>query len=129
MDVYSEGGNEKWKGSLSRISAFVDPQTQSASVFIELKKSREYPLYEGQYLRAIFNGRTIESVMEIPRNAVFNSNEVYVVRDNQLYKETINIHKMGEETLVFSGLEEGSLVVVEPLINIPERTQVTILGN
>ena len=65
--------------------------------------------------------------MEIPRKAVFNSNEVFVVKDSLLLKKDINVIKTTEETLFFNGLEESLKIVVEPLINASENTKVKLL--
>jgi len=129
VDVFSEDGSAKWTGQIVRKSGFVDPQTQSVGVFISVVPNEDMPLYEGQYLRAVFTGKEISNAMRIPRNAVFNSDEVFIVRDDELYKEKINIHKLADETVIFSGIPEGIYVVTEPLINIPERTRVEITNN
>jgi len=55
--------------------------------------------------------------MEIDRSAVYNFNEVFTVIDGKLEKKIIDVLKINQETLLFSGLDEGTLVVVEPLVN------------
>jgi len=65
--------------------------------------------------------------MEIPRNAVFNTNEVFTVEDGKLMKHTITISKINEKTLIFTGLEEGIELVVEPLVNALENSRVEIV--
>ena len=76
----------------------------------------------GEYFLAHFPVRPIEGVMEIPRNSIFNSNEVFVARSGRLAKEKINIVKVNESTLIFNGLPEGDSVVVQQLINVSEGT-------
>lgn len=129
VEVFSEDRSLKWDGTITRKSAFVDPSTQSVSVFIQIQSTPKQPLYEGQYLRALFSGRNVDNAMEIPRNAVFNNNEVFVVRNGELVKEIVDIKKVNDETLIFSGLEEGIDIVVEPLVNIPERSKVDVIRN
>lgn len=129
VDIYAEDTDDHWKGFITRKSGFVDPQTQSVSVFITVIPDSESPLFEGQYLRAVFTGKVIESAMRLPRNAVFNFDEVFIVKNNELFKEQIQIHKVSDNSIVFSGLPEGTHVVTEPLINIPERTRVEIINN
>ena len=70
----------------------------------------------------------IANSMLLPRNAVFNSNEVFIVVDGKLKKREINVIKWNESTLVFNGLNEGDKVVAEPLINVRENSPVGILG-
>lgn len=129
VEVLSEDRTDRWPGKVIRKADFVDPTTQSVSVFIALSSTKDQPLYEGQYLRAVFSGRVIDSAMEIPRNAVFNSNQVFTVNDGKLNKKVIDIHKINNETLVFSGLEEGTILVTEPLVNAREGSLVQIENN
>ena len=129
IEVLSEDGTARWQGKVVRKADFVDPATQSVSVFISLSSTKDQPLYEGQYLRAVFSGRVINGAMEVPRNVVFNSNQVFTVNDGKLNKKVIDIHKINNETLVFSGLEEGTILVTEPLVNAREGSLVQINNN
>lgn len=112
----TEGGVNQWGGKITRIGDYVNPNTQSIDVFINiLEKSK--PIYDGQYLQAVIPGKKVKNGMLIPREAIFNGNEVFVLQDSLLKVHKINIHKMNPETVVFNGLSEGVDVVVEPLIN------------
>lgn len=126
--VSTEDGSKNWTGKILRKSEFVEPSTQSISVFVGLTSTRENPLYLGLYLKAHFPGVVIENAMEVPRNAVFNQNEVFVVKDGRLSKREIRVLKVDEKTLIFAGLDKGLDVVVEPLINAMENTKVKVLG-
>jgi hypothetical protein len=81
------------------------------------------------YLKAVFPGIIVRNAMQMPRNAVFNTNEVFVVKDGRLAKAQISIYKVDEKTLIFSGLEEGMDLVVEPLVNATEDLKVEIFGS
>ncbi|MDA3954611.1 MAG: HlyD family efflux transporter periplasmic adaptor subunit [Bacteroidales bacterium] len=128
VKIYSELSSAKWQGKVVRKSKFVDPNTQSQQLYIRLSNSKENPLLVGEYLKATFPGRSVNNVMEAPRNAVFNSNEVFVINNSQLQKKIINIIKVNEKTLIFNGLKEGEMLVMQPLINVLEGTLVEILG-
>ncbi|MBN1294558.1 MAG: efflux RND transporter periplasmic adaptor subunit [Candidatus Latescibacteria bacterium] len=125
--VSNEDESLHWKGQVVRKSDFVAQDTQSMSIFVRLTPTIDKPMFMGEYLKAVFNGKEIENAMEIPRNAVFNHNEVFVVLDGKLSKREIIIHKINEKTLIFSGIEEGTEIVVEPLINAVENTEVKII--
>lgn len=126
VKVNAEDGSGEWIGTVVRKADYVDRNTQSVSVFISVQNNSENPLYEGQYLRASFAGEFTGNAMEIPRRAVFNSNMVYVVNDNILRKAEINILRINQESMIFNGLEENIYVVVEPLINVVEGSEVEI---
>jgi multidrug efflux pump subunit AcrA (membrane-fusion protein) len=124
VTVMDETRTKSWKGTVTRISEFVDAATQSVSVFVEINNNESDPIFVGMFLLANFNSKIIANSMEIPRQAVFNQNEVFVVKDNTLQKKKINIRKVNSNTLIFNGLDEGEELVVESLINVREGTVV-----
>jgi membrane fusion protein (multidrug efflux system) len=126
VTVHSENRDMTWTGRVVRKSQYVDENTQSQEIFIRIPYSREQPLLAGEYLEATFPVRPIEGVMEIPRNSVFNSNEVFIVKVDRLAKREINVVKLNERTLLFNGLPEGDSVVVQQLINVSEGTLVLL---
>lgn len=128
VDLYSESRELKWRGNIVRKSQFVDENTQSQGVFIRVKNLGKKPLLVGEYIKAQFPGHPIQDAMEIPRNAVFNTNEVFIVEDGKIHNEMINIIKVNEKTLIFDGVDEGETIVVQPLINVQEGTLVDVLG-
>lgn len=122
--VTSENETNSWSGRVIRKSKFIDENTQTQEIYIQISYDSKQPLMAGEYLVATFPVRPIENVMEIPRNSVFNSNEVFQVREGRLVKNQINVIKENERTLIFNGLSEGDTVVVQQLINVSEGTLV-----
>ncbi len=129
VKVFSESKNAKWQGIVVRKSRFVDPETQSQAIFVRVNNDIKKPLLVGEYLTTTFPGHPIKKVMEVPRNVVFNSNEVFIVEEGKIHKETINIIKINEKSLIFNGIEEGKILVMQPLINVLEGTIVEIQGD
>lgn len=125
--VTTEDGGKEWQGTVVRKAEFLNEDNQSISVFVSLSSTSENPLYLGMYLKAIFPGVVVRNAMQIPRNAVFNNNEVFIVRDGRLNKREIKVHKIDERTLIFSGLDEGENLVVEPLVNATENSKAEII--
>lgn len=119
--------NESWNGVVVRKSGDLDVQTQSISVFVEIINNQKNPLYKGQYLKAYFNSLSIDGVMEIPRNSIVNTNEVFIVKNDLLVKAAIEVVKVNETSVFIRGLKENEMVVVEPLVNAQENTKVKIL--
>jgi len=126
VSVTAENGVHTWGGHVIRKSKFIDENTQSQEIYIRISNDNPQPLMAGEYLMATFPVRPIENVMEIPRNSVFNSNEVFQVRKGRLIKKEINVVKVNERTLIFNGLQEGDTVVVQQLINVSEGTLVQV---
>jgi multidrug efflux pump subunit AcrA (membrane-fusion protein) len=127
VTVISSNGETR-PGVVVRKSDFIVPQTQSRSVYVDIKNSGTDEILTGEYKLVKFPGQEIQQAMEIPRSAVFNTNVVFTVEDSRLKKTKINILKVNETTLIFNGVEEGKQVVIEPLINVKENTPVAIMG-
>lgn len=126
--VSERNSNEEKPGTVVRKANYIDPNFQSRGIFVEVQNSAKDELLMGEYMMVEFPGQKIEAAMEIPRSAVFNSNEVFSIVDGRLKKRVINIIKRNETTYIFNGLEEGEKIVVEPLINVKENSPVGILG-
>ncbi|MCF8230894.1 MAG: efflux RND transporter periplasmic adaptor subunit [Bacteroidales bacterium] len=125
--VLHNDDNKKYTGVVVRKASFVDQATQSRSIFVGVKNEAANPVYQGQYLQARLDGRVMEGVMELPRNAVFENDNVYVVIDGKLQEKGVKVQKLNEKTLYFNGLKEGTDIVTEPLINAREGNPVEIL--
>jgi multidrug efflux pump subunit AcrA (membrane-fusion protein) len=123
--IYSDSRSFHWEGSVIRKSEVVDENTQSQRIYVQIRNHPEHQVLAGEFLSASFIGRPVEGVMEMPRNAVFNSNEVFIVKNRRLVKSTINIVKTNTSTLLFNGPVEGDTLVIQPLINVFEGTIVT----
>ena len=125
--IHSVSRNKSWHGHVVRKADFVAANTQSRSIFVKVDQDNARDVLSGEYLNVEFQGQEIPDAMEIQRSAVFNSNVVFTVVDGRLKKEPINLIKYNEETIVFNGLEPGTELVVEPLINVKEQTEVDII--
>jgi len=128
VNVFSKDHSSKKNGLVVRKADFIEANTQSRSVFVHLTSSANDELLTGEYKVVEFPGQKIDAAMEIPMNCVFNSNTVYSIVGGKLKKHEINILKRNETTLIFNGIEEGTKIVVEPLINVKENMPVGIIG-
>lgn len=126
VKIRTSESNAIIEGQLIRKSDFIDEDTQSRSVYVKINKGINKIVW-GQYMEAEFAGKEIKSAMEIPRNAVFNYNQVYIVSEGKLHKKEINIIKQNDTSVIFDGLDKDIFVVTEPLIDARENTEVKIL--
>ena len=127
VQVSTKDNNLTWQGSVVRKSDFMDPASQAITVFVALSPGKGKPLFQGQYLKAEFAAKTLTESMEIPRNAVFNNDMVFTVADGKLKENQIEILRINETTVIFTGLPEGVDLVVEPLINAKDGINAEIL--
>ena len=128
VQVYTSNKADANTGVVVRKSNFIDANTQSRSIFVKVPNAHKEDMLVGEYKIVDFPGHAVDKAMEIPRNAIFNSNEVFVVIAGKLKKQQVNILKWNETTVIFDGLKEGAMVVSEPLINVKENTPVGIFG-
>ncbi|MFY0653619.1 MAG: efflux RND transporter periplasmic adaptor subunit [Cyclobacteriaceae bacterium] len=128
VDIISEApSNQKWEGTVSRISDFVDANTQSIGVFITVSNEGRIDVREGSFLMASIPGKTISGAIRIPRSVIKNKNEVFVVKDSVLKTMKIKVHKLNENTAVISGLKDGDLLVTDMPSNASENMKVEII--
>ncbi|MEQ8552515.1 MAG: efflux RND transporter periplasmic adaptor subunit [Cyclobacteriaceae bacterium] len=116
VEIYSSETQQSWIGQVARISDFVNQNTQSVDVYVTITPGKQ-KIYDGQFMQAAIPARTIKDGMLIPRNVLYNSNEVFVVEDTLLKVKQVNVHRTMEENVIISGLDEGADVVVEPLVS------------
>jgi len=126
VSLFSDDQQYEYEGIISRKANFVDQSTQSISIFVSVKNNNT-PLYQGEYLKAQLKGDVLHDVMSIPRNAIFDNNKVYLVENNKLKIHSVDIKKYNEQTVLFSGIKQGSLIVSEPLVNAKEGEKANIL--
>ena len=105
-----------WDGIVVRKSKFVDENTQSQIIFVRI----------GNGTNSL---QPVKNVMEIPRNAVTNSNEVFLIKNGRLTKTQINIVKSNESTLLFNGLNTGDTIVTQQLIGVSEGLPAVMIGS
>ncbi|MEM9338489.1 MAG: efflux RND transporter periplasmic adaptor subunit [Bacteroidota bacterium] len=116
VKIFSEETQQYWMGEVTRISDFVNQNTQSVDIFITIESNGQR-IYDGQFFQAAVPARTVTNGMIMPRSAIYNGNEVFVVEDDSLLKvKQVNVVRLMEEEAIFTGLEKGVDVVVEPLV-------------
>ncbi|MEQ9404952.1 MAG: HlyD family efflux transporter periplasmic adaptor subunit [Cyclobacteriaceae bacterium] len=115
VKIYSDETQQYWDGAVTRISDYVNQNTQSVDVFISIRTNGQ-KIYDGQFFQAAIPARTVTNGMIMPRNAIYNGDEVFVVKDTLLKIRRVNVVRLTEENAIFNGLDEGEDLVVEPLI-------------
>ncbi len=114
--IFSEETDQVWTGKVTRISDFVNQATQSVDVFIAIRPGN-HRIYDGQFLLASIPAEKITNGMIIPRNIIYNGNEVFVLEDTLLKVHQIDVLRLSENEAIFNGLDQGVDLVSEPLLN------------
>ncbi|MGY5350973.1 efflux RND transporter periplasmic adaptor subunit [Wenyingzhuangia sp. IMCC45533] len=108
VDLVSLDHSEKYRGIISRINGSVDAATQTVSVFVEIKDKR---LKEGVYLNALLQAQTIENAIEISRNLLLDTDEIFYVNQGKLNKLKVKPVYYGKETVVLKEVPNGTAIL------------------
>ncbi len=105
-------------GSVSRIAGFIDPGSQSVNVYVSVRNSRSSQLLEGEYVEAEFTSKGSVAGMLIPREALLNENNIYVLENGKIEERQVNVVERLEDYYIIEGYKEGEIVVVESLVDV-----------
>ncbi len=113
-----------WNGKIMRTDAAYDPQTRSMFAIAEVvdpygkgAADGNYPMSPGLFVDAQIEGKTLEGVIIIPRDALRPNDKVYTVNQDGIAK----IHDVDvldtnpERAALLGGVTPGALVIVSPM--------------
>ncbi|MAJ31988.1 MAG: efflux transporter periplasmic adaptor subunit [Flavobacteriaceae bacterium] len=105
-------GSQTYQGRVTRINPSIDANTQSISVFVEVKSE---DLREGQYLRAVLDAAPAENAIEIDRSLLVDQRQIYTVEDTLLKLMDVEIVHLTDQKAVVKGVEDGTLFIRKPV--------------
>lgn len=108
------------KGTITRISDTIDPQTKTIGLIVEVKdpyKERP-PMVKGLYCEIFIQGKAVPNQLVIPRSALHENNTVYTLNDeSRLVKQQIKIDFFQNELAILkSGLQEGETLILSDVV-------------
>lgn len=103
---------ETFSGTVSRINGSIDQTTQTITAYIEVKDEK---LKEGMYLEANLNAKNEENAIEIDRNLLLDSEEVYVVRDSILDIISVDPVYFSDTKVVLKNVPDGTVILSKPV--------------
>lgn len=105
-------GTQQFQGEVSRVNSKIDSNSQTVQVFIKIKDAK---VKEGMYLEASLEARNIENALSIPRNLLVDQDKVYIVEENTLQLADIEAVHFSSESVVITGLENGTKLISAPV--------------
>ena len=112
-DAALEGpGGEAYAGRVSRISTRIDPNTQTATVYLGV---RGPGLREGLYLRGEAAGEPLADVVALDQRLLVGRDELYVVRDSTLRRTAVEVVRRAGDRVFVRGLPAGETILAESL--------------
>lgn len=120
-DVLKEGENvslnnlektKTYQGTVSRVNGSIDATTQTITVFIEVAHS---DLKEGMYLEANLNAQKVDNAIQIDRNLLLDSQEIYVVNDSVLQVLPAKPIHFSDTKVILKDIPNGTVILNKPV--------------
>lgn len=134
VKLYADIGGKQfiWPAVLDRTESAVDPDSRQWYVIARVDNpygsqfADRPPLKFGQFLRAEIQGQTLDNVFVIPREALYQGNEVALMEDGQLVRRQTDPLWTDEQNAVLSyPLEDGDMLVTTPVSTMLSGTRIS----
>lgn len=103
---------EQFVGKISRVNGSIDATTQTITAYIEVKNES---LKEGIYLEANLNAKSETNAIEVNRSLVFDSNQMFIVRDGVLDVIEVNPVYFSDTKAVIKDIPNGTIILSRPV--------------
>lgn len=107
-----------WKGKIVRSEAQIDTASRMVHVIARVDNDPDAtPLSVGLFVKAEIEGLTVDNIVELPRVALRNDNQVLVVdQENKLHFREIDPLRLYQDSVfVRGGLSAGDRVCISPI--------------
>ncbi|MEC3905552.1 HlyD family efflux transporter periplasmic adaptor subunit [Tamlana sp. 2201CG12-4] len=99
---------ETYSGVVSRVNGSIDTATQTITAYIEVK---DEVLKEGMYLEANLDAKEEHDAIEIDRNLLLETQQVFVVRDSILGVIPAKPVHFSDTKVVLKGIPDGAVIL------------------
>jgi multidrug efflux pump subunit AcrA (membrane-fusion protein) len=124
------GAQHTWTGYVKRTTGQVDRTSRLVSVVVEVPEpfadsDSRPPLLPGMFVEVLIQGRVLKNAVAVPRDAIHNGNQVWVVENERLHVRALDIVRTDEKfAYATSGLTEGAAIIVSSLDIVVDGTKV-----
>ena len=121
VDLKTTIGDIAYQGTVNRINAKVDQQTQTIQVFIRVRGD---DLKAGMYMSGKILADIYEDAIQIPRESVVNGGEIFIIQDSIARLREVDVIKLTEGNAVIKGIPDGTEMITEERNKAFEGTKV-----
>jgi len=128
------GAEHIWKGYVTRTTGQVDKMSRMISVVVEVPKPFERsngrpPLLPGIFAEVLIKGKVLKNAMAVPRDAIHDSNKVWVVKGDSLSIQSLEIVRADKDfAYAMASVDRNTTIVTSSLDTVMEgmkvRTQI-----
>ena len=99
---------QTYKGKVSLVNGSIDATTQTITAYIEV---RDENLKEGMYLEANLNAKEENNAIEIDRNLLLDTQQIYVVKDSLLDVIDVKPVYFSDTKVVLKNVPNGTIIL------------------
>lgn len=115
---------ESVTGTITRIADFIDSSTQSVNIYVNIYRDNALGIRAGEYVEAHFTRQDLYEGFKLPREALLDNNQVYLLKEGKLQRENVIVHQKMDDFVVINGLPEGAQIVTESLLDVTDNQEV-----
>ena len=126
------GAEQSWAGYVKRTTGQVDKTSRLISVVIEVTEPFDTSggrnaLLPGMFVEVFIKGKVLKNVAAVPRNAIRNSNEIWLVNDGLLHIQPLEIVRADKDfAYAVSDVDDGAIIVLSSLDIATEGMKVRV---
>jgi RND family efflux transporter MFP subunit len=115
------GSGQIWNGYVVRTTGQVDTTSRMISVIVEVPDPFKVsdgrpPLLPGVFAEVLIQGKTLSNAVAVPRDAIREGNQIWLVNDNRLHIQSLEIVRTDKNFgYVVSGVPDEANVVISSL--------------
>ncbi|NLR92972.1 efflux RND transporter periplasmic adaptor subunit [Flammeovirga agarivorans] len=123
--LFSSELENEWTGTVIRIGNTLDANSQSVKVYIQTSGKT---LKEGMFLTAQVNSEAYKEAVQIPRKLIFDGNKIYVIKNNKLALQEIEVMETFKSDAIVKGVPTDAAVLMTNIKNPYEGMKVQVLN-
>lgn len=117
------------KAKVDRVVSTIDSASGGVTVYAGITSNPDdAPLRPGAFIEVEMSDQLYEDVVELPASALFEGDTIYIVNDDRLQPETVELVATdGNNVLIQADLEDGVPVVISRLAEIAPGLKVKVV--
>ena len=124
------GAEHTWNGYVTRTTGQVDKMSRMIFVVVEVPKPLDFsenrpPLLPGIFAEVQIQGKMLKNALAVPRDAIHESNKVWMVKDDRLYIKVLDIVRADKDfAYARADINQNATIVTSSLDTVMEGMEV-----
>jgi multidrug efflux pump subunit AcrA (membrane-fusion protein) len=108
----------RWQASLVRVKGFIDEQTRTLPMVLEVDRSVDMGLRPGTFVHCTISGTRHDPIYVVSRHLLHPDNTLYILNGDRLeIRQVTVLRRFREEVFVSEGLNPRDKIIVSPVGN------------